>query len=655
MAHSRKLFLFLIVWLIGQIVVSQTKRISADVLEDKIYASWLGQIIGNIYGIPHENVYIDNPGPETFPYGYGRNLARLKEINGGYSDDDTDFEYMYLFQMEKHGVEPTYAQLAEAWKYHVRGSVWIANRAALGLMHSGLTPPATGMKDFNPHWFQIDPQLINEIWAVTSPGMIDYAVAKSEWGARITNDEWGVEPTLFYGALYSAAFFENDINKLITIGYQHLPVNGRFRKAIDDMRAFHAQYPDNWMAAREKMRDKYYYNEPEETRTIWNAILNGSCAVLALLYGEGDFQKTLDLACAIGFDADNQTATLCGLFGVMNGTKGLPTELLLPVEGWTLPFNNLYKNVTRYDLPDGQIQDIARRTTELAGKVILKNGGSLKNNIYTIQTKRSFSPPLEMPQAPLPVLNAGENISYVLPVSGNTAKGKWEIKGALPNGLEFNNGTFSGLTTETGCFSLEITVESSGAKCSRKINLRIRPANLASSAAEVLANVPEMNQAVRESMGYSAGKSLDATSIEAIRDGRLRGPQSVYYSILNNIPYPKVDYFGYRWEESQSIGHIGFHIGLIENNGGWYASLTVQYLDEGGYWTNAEEITIDPALSHPTDIYQQPHFIEYFISFKPIKTKAVRIIGDAPFNKNRRNISPFVSITELSVYRPFYN
>ncbi|GHU58085.1 hypothetical protein FACS189411_12900 [Bacteroidia bacterium] len=658
MAHSRNLFLLFGVWFIVQTVVSQTKQIPVDILEDKIYASWLGQIIGNIYGLPHENAYIDKPGPETFPYGYGRNLERLKELNGGYSDDDTDFEYIYLMSMEKYGIEPSYAQLTEAWKYHVRDMVWLANRAALGLMHSGLTPPATGMKDYNPHWFQIDPQLINEIWAVTSPGMIDYAVAKSEWAARITNDDWGVEPTMFYGALYSAAFFENDINKLIAIGYQYLPANGRFRKAIDDMRALHKQYPDNWVEARQKLRDKYYYNEPEETQTKWNSILNGSCAVLALLYGEGDYQRTLDLACAMGFDADNQAATLSGLFGVMNGTKGLPSEWLYPIKGWTLPFNDLYKNVTRYDMPDGHIRDMAKRTASLAGKIILKNGGSLKNNIYTIQTKRSFSPPLEFTKAPIPVMNAGDNISYVLPVSGNTAKVRWELKGVLPKGLQFMNGAFAGLTTETGCFPLEISMATADVIYSQKINLKIRPANLAFSAVEVLTNVPITNHAIRDSMWYSFGRSLYATSVEVIKDGKLRGPQSVYYSILNNIPYPKVDYFGYKWEEQQSIGHIGFHIGSIEENGGWYSSLTVQYLNENGYWTNADEITIDPALSNPTDIYQQPHFIEYFISFKPVYTKAVRIIGDATlhrhWNEKSRAVSPYVSITELSVYSPFY-
>ena len=150
------------------------RKISVEEYRDKVYGSWLAQCIGNIYGLPHENAYIDEPGPETFPYGYGKNLERLKRVNGAFSDDDTDIEYMYLLAMEKHGPEPTLAELAAMWKYHVRDRVWLANRAAVAAMIHGYTPPVTGQKEFNPHWFQIDPQLINEIWSVTAPGMAPY-------------------------------------------------------------------------------------------------------------------------------------------------------------------------------------------------------------------------------------------------------------------------------------------------------------------------------------------------------------------------------------------------------------------------------------------------------------------------------------------------
>jgi len=233
-------------------------RISSQEYREKVHASWLGQIVGNIYGLSYEFLFIDQPGPDDFPYGFGNSLSRVREVNGAFSDDDTDIEYMYLLQMERHGIEPTYEQLANAWKYHVRDRVWVANRSALTLMHAGYSPPATGSKDFNPNWFQIDPQLVNEIWAVTAPGMLDYATRKSAWAARITNDDFGIEPTIHYAAMYAAAFFESDIERLIDIGTTALPPGSRFAGTVEHMKRLFRQYPDDWRKAREAMADSYY-------------------------------------------------------------------------------------------------------------------------------------------------------------------------------------------------------------------------------------------------------------------------------------------------------------------------------------------------------------------------------------------------------------
>jgi len=649
---------FILVLLPFFLQAQQVRKISKEVMEDKIAGAWLGQLIGNFYGLPFENKFIEKPVPdEIWPYGYTKILDRLERTGGAFSDDDTDFEYIYLMLMEKQGIEPTYAQLAEAWKYHVRDRVWLANRAALGLMHTGLTPPVTGMKEYNPHWFQIDPQLINEIWAVTAPGMLDYSTSKSEWAARITNDSWGVEPTIFYGALYSAAFFENDIEKLIDAGYDFLPENGRFRQAIEDMKGLYKRYPDDWRKARQEMKDKYYYNEPEETRTIWNSILNGSCAVLALLYGNGDFQKTLDLSCAIGFDADNQAATLCGLLGVINGTAGLPESLLHPIEGWTLPFNDSYKNITRFDMPDAKITDISKRTARLAEQIILKNGGHKTNNTYYINEKAAFQPPLEISIAPDPIIHKGEMVDYAFIVSGNTEKATWEItKGRLPEGIRFDNGKFSGIPTKTGVFPASFSLTSTSGVLYKDLVLRVRGENLAYSAKEILANVSVTNSEVRNQMWYSFGTNLYAETVDVIRDGKRRGDNSVYYSISSSDNNPKTDYYGYRWNDPQTIGAIGFNIGSVEENGGWFSSINIQYQDEEGNWITAEDVTFSPALGSVSDIYRQPHFIEYFITFKTVRTTAIRIIGDAVISEHwhqkSNEVSPFTSITELSIYEP---
>ncbi|MES2034220.1 MAG: hypothetical protein V4466_08595, partial [Pseudomonadota bacterium] len=81
-------------------------RVSRAVLEDRIYASWLGQMAGNIYGLPHENVHIDGPGPDGFPYGYDalgisyyqhhfastKMTGVMRAFGGAFSDDDTDID-----------------------------------------------------------------------------------------------------------------------------------------------------------------------------------------------------------------------------------------------------------------------------------------------------------------------------------------------------------------------------------------------------------------------------------------------------------------------------------------------------------------------------------------------------------------------------------
>jgi len=637
---------------------SNPVKIKVSELRDKIAAEWIGQMIGNMYGLPHENKYVAEPGLEKWPYGYSKSLDKLKKYEGAFSDDDTDVEYMYLLQLEKFGSEPSYTQLREAWMYYIRDRVWLANRAALGLMHFGYTPPFTGSKELNPHWYQIDPQLINEIWAVTAPGMINYAASKSDWAARITSDDWGVEPTIFYGAMYSAAFFEKDINKLIEIGIKSLPANGRFTATAREMIALHAKYPTDWKAARQEMAQKYYVNEPLMTKTIWNANLNGACAILAMLYGENDFQRTLDLSCAMGFDADNQAATVAGLMGVINGMKGLPANLYLPIEGWKTPFNDRYINITRYDLPDAKISDIIDRTLKATIALVLSKGGKLSgkpgSEVLTINTEATFNPPLEFYLGPLPQMETGKPVDFNFYTEANKAYNWSLVSGTLPAGILFTNGKITGIPTTPGYSKVTLQLDNGNEKIARDFNLLVRGTNIAPTADTILANVRELNEKVLDSCWYTFGKPMYAKNVKVINDGKSSGEGSVFYSLAAKTKIPKVDYYGYGWKTPQKISMMALHTGCLEEFGGWFTSLNVQYQNEAGKWTPVEKTSITPPLPETDIVFFQPHFVEYVISFDPVETKAIRIIGDAKieghWNKYTKQVSGFTSVTELSVY-----
>ena len=632
-------------------------KISAADLKDKIAGAWIGQMIGNIYGLPHENKYVNAPGPENWPYGYTKNLDKLKKYNGAFSDDDTDVEYMYLLQMMKYGPEPSYAQLRDAWMYHIRDRVWLANRGALGLMHFGYTPPFTGSKNLNPHWYQIDPQLINEIWAYTAPGMVDYAAAKSEWAARITSDDWGVEPTIFYGAMYAAAFFENDMEKLIRIGLDALPPEGRFKATAVEMIALYERYPDNWQSAWQEMAQKYYIDEPNLTKTIWNANLNGACAVLAMKYGKGDFQRTLDLCCAMGFDADNQAATVAGLMGVIYGFKALPQNLYLPVEGWEKPFNDNYVNITRYDLPDARIADIIDKTVQAAIELIKSNGGNVAGNLVFINPDAVFNPPLEFYLGPMPFMEAGKPVDFVFYTEGNK-RYHWQlISGSLPEGLNFDAGRITGTPVQDGDYRISLQLDNGKEKITRDFSLLVRGKNITPGADTIYANVRQLNEAVLDSCWYTFGKSMYAKTVDVIRDGKVDGEGSVFYSLAAKTNIPKVDYFGYGWKEPRQIGMMAFHTGGMEEFGGWFTSLNVQYLDEEGKWVPVGNLSLTPPLPETSIVFYQPHFAEYVIRFDPVTTDGIRIIGDAMvqghWNKYTKNVSSFTSITELAVYQEY--
>ncbi len=633
-------------------------QISVSDLKDKIAGAWIGQMIGNIYGLPHENKYVDAPGPEKWPYGYTKNLDKLQKYNGAFSDDDTDIEYMYLLQMKSFGPEPSYANIRDAWMYHIRDRVWLANRGALGLMHFGYTPPFTGSKDLNPHWYQIDPQLINEIWAVTAPGMVSYAAYKSDWAARITSDDWGVEPTVFYGAMYAAAFFEKDIHKLIGIGIASLPADGRFRATAYEMIALHAKYPGDWKAAWHEMALKYYVNEHNMTKTIWNANLNGACAILAMLYGEGDFQRTLDLSCAMGFDADNQAATISGLLGVILGLKGLPKALYLPLEGWTTPFNDRYINITRYDLPDGNISDIIDQTLKTAIDLVVLKGGTVSgrpgNEVLSINTDAVFDPPLEFYTGPAPVLEIGKPVDYTFYTSANQSFNWTLVSGLLPEGVAFDNGRLNGIPRESGPFRIVLQLGNNKDTLVKEFDLLVRSENIAPSADTILANVRHLNENVLDSCWFTFGKSMYAGDVEVINDGRILGEGSVFYSLAAKAKIPKVDYYGYGWDVPRKISMIAFHSGCLEEFGGWFTSLNVQYMDGTGHWMPVEKMTIIPSLPATSIVFFQPHFAEYVISFDTVETRAIRIIGDAAvqghWHKYTKEVTGFTSITELSVY-----
>lgn len=406
----------------------RTRQIAAEDLRDRIHAFWVGQIAGNYIGFPFENLYTDEPLPILVDRYYDfrdaestglrmnlndrRGYIRIMAdaFGGAWSDDDTDVEFVTLHAVEQHGLGLTYEQLVPFWKKHINRLVWSATRVARDLMDQGHVPPATGSRALNPHWYSLSSQLKNEIWGVFYAGMPIPAARRAEWDARIMNDAWAVHPDIVYGAMFAAALFETDPRKLVETGLSLLPEDSPYGRGIRDLLRWRDEHED-WRVTRALLHE-HYYREIDGFKIpvpYLGAVVNGLSGILALLYGDGDFTRTVGIATSIGYDCDNQAATCGGLIGVMHGLKAIPQKFTheLPSRGrWSTPFNDTYINYSRDDLPAfNRISDLVDRTLAITERAIFEQGGRRLEVdgrvVYEIRTDATLTLPGASETAPV--------------------------------------------------------------------------------------------------------------------------------------------------------------------------------------------------------------------------------------------------------------
>jgi hypothetical protein len=136
---------------------------------------------------------------------------------------------------------------------------------------------------------------------------------------------------------------------------------------ISDVRNWHEENPGNWRVTRRLIKEKYT-KFGGEMRDRNGYELNTAATIAALLYGDGDFVKTLITAFNYGWDADNTAATAGTIVGVMKGYKWMMSQ------GWQIV--DRYHNTKRDKMPDDEtITSFADRVIDLAEKVIIDNGG----------------------------------------------------------------------------------------------------------------------------------------------------------------------------------------------------------------------------------------------------------------------------------------
>lgn len=306
-----------------------TISIPQSVLKDKIKGGWAGQTIGVTFGGPYEfrynGTFIQEYQPLFWSEGYVRKT--MIETPGLYDDLYMDLTFVDVF--ERLGLDAPVDSFAQAFA-HADYKLWHANQAARYNILNGIHPPASGNWMNSPHADDIDYQIEADYAGLMSPGLPNAASAISDKIGHIMNYGDGWYGGVYFGAMYSLAFLSQDVNFIVTEALKTIPTQSTYHQCISDVIAWHAKYPSDWRQTWFEIQKKWSSDKACPNGIFLpfdiDATVNSAYVVMALLYGKGDFGRTLDIATRSGQDADCNPSSVGGILGTMLGYDKIPAN-----------------------------------------------------------------------------------------------------------------------------------------------------------------------------------------------------------------------------------------------------------------------------------------------------------------------------------------
>jgi hypothetical protein len=323
---------------------------STVTLRDKIKGAWAAQTIGVTYGFPVEFRFnsVRVPDDHEIPWYDGYLLETFLERPGAYDDIYMDLSFVQVFEDE--GFDAPEQSFANSFA-NAEYSLWFANQVARYNVLNGLAPPESGHWLNNPAADDIDFQIEADFAGLMAPGMVNSAIEVSDKVGHIMNYGDGWYGGVFIASMYSLAFVESDIETIIDKAINVIPEESDFHKIIDDVIALHNENSEDWKFAWEGINQRWAHTDlgPRGMMNDFNidAKINAAWVVLGLLYGDGDFGKTMEIATRAGDDADCNPASAAGILGTIYGYEAIPEfwkQGLAEVEGLDFAYTTISLN-----------------------------------------------------------------------------------------------------------------------------------------------------------------------------------------------------------------------------------------------------------------------------------------------------------------------
>jgi hypothetical protein len=363
----------------------EVRRLPVDEYVDKMQAGWIGQMAGVGFGDPTEFRWPGEIIPEDKMPAWEPGLINQ------FSQDDIYVEMTFLRTLELHGLNVSIRQAGIDFA-NSGYKLWHANVNGRANLRKGIAPPDSGHPEFNSHADDIDYQIEADYAGLISPGLPNSGVRLGELFGRLMNYGDGLYGGQFVSAMYSAAFFEPDMEKVVRAGLACVPQGSQFHECISDMLRWHQQQPDDWQAVWRLVEAKYQDNRAyrrfsctkEGDPVNIDAKINAAYIVMGLLYGEGDLDRTMVISTRCGQDSDCNPSNAAGILFTSVGLSKIPDRFVSALD------NEGKFSHTPYDFPK-----LVAVCEDLARQVVVRHGGRIERDAAG---REAFIIPVEEPK-----------------------------------------------------------------------------------------------------------------------------------------------------------------------------------------------------------------------------------------------------------------
>ncbi len=283
-------------------------------LSDKIRTGWLAQMIGGAMG-----TMVEGYTSENLYKAFGDVKDYIREPNT-YNDDIT-FELAFLDAFEKKGYEVTSEDIALSWVGLIPCG-WSAEEIAIRNIKNGIFPPESGTFR-NPFNEWIGAQMRAGICGMVSPGDPYRAAALAWKDGEVSHANNGILGEVFNAVMTSLAFVEQDVETIVRRAMELIPSDSEYYSVIRFAYDCCKKY-ENWQDALRECEARY------EKYNWIHAYPNACNEIIALMYGEGDFSRTIHIITMCGADVDCNAGMIMPVVAIRHGIDGIPQKYMHP-------------------------------------------------------------------------------------------------------------------------------------------------------------------------------------------------------------------------------------------------------------------------------------------------------------------------------------